>query len=101
MLALKLRAGNRSLLLALCSSIAVWKSLKNEACVLLGAQTHMGGEKTWKKNGKKARTKEPRTKNGKKKSGKPRKTQVFSFFCFNLKIASADHNANRFVKVNL
>jgi hypothetical protein len=54
----------------------------------------MGGEKTWKKNGKKAKAKkEQRTKNGKKKSGKPRKTQVFSFFCFNLEITSADHDA--------
>jgi hypothetical protein len=82
MLALKLRAGSRRLLLALCSSIVVWKSLRNEACVLLGAQTHMGGEKTWRKNGKKARTKEPRTKNGKKKSGKPSINASFLFLLF-------------------
>jgi len=82
MLASKLRTGNRRLLLALYSSIAVWKSLKNESCVLLGAQTHMGGEETWRKNGKKARTKEPRTKNGKKKSGKPTINASFLFLLF-------------------
>lgn len=27
------------------SSVAVWKRLKNQACVLIGARTHMGGGK--------------------------------------------------------
>jgi hypothetical protein len=42
----------------------------------------MGGEKTWKKNGKKARKKELRTKNGKKKNGKPTINASFLFLLF-------------------
>jgi hypothetical protein len=42
----------------------------------------MGGETTWRKNGKKARKKEQRMKNGKKKSGKPTTNASFLFLLF-------------------
>ena len=43
----------------------------------------MGGEKAWRKNGKKAKArKEQRMKNGKKKSGKPTINASFLFLLF-------------------